>query len=131
MPKFLSTEWLEEMRVAARHWNDSNNAGSISGVNLCVQEVVASSDGFEALYYITIGNGLLDVRSGNAPDPDVTITQDYETAAALHRGDMSARQAFIDGRLKVSGKVALVTQHAETFAMLSNIFAELRAHTTF
>ncbi len=131
MPKFLSTEWLEEMRVAAQHWSGTADVGSIAGVRLCVQEAVKGKNGAETRYYMTIGNGILDVQPEDAPAPDVTITQDYETAVALHRGDISARQAFMDGRLKVSGNVALVTRHAETFATLSNIFAELRERTTF
>lgn len=131
MSKFLSTEWLEEMRVAARNWNDSDNAGLISGVRLCVQEVVKGEDGSEVRYYLAIEDGALDCEPGDAPTPDVTITQDYETAVALHRGEVSAQQAFIDGRLKVSGNVALVAQHAGTFATFSNAFAEMRSRTTF
>lgn len=129
MPKFLSAEWLDEMIAVAQRSRGKDDA--ITGVRLCVQEVVTGKDGAEVRYYLTIGDGALDCRRGDAHKPDVTLTQDYETAAALHRGDISAQQAFIEGQLKVSGNVALVAQHAETFATLSNIFTELRDRTTF
>lgn len=129
MPKFLSTEWLDEMSAVAQRSHGKTDA--ITGVRLCMQEVVIGNDGVETRYYLVIEDGALRCQAGDAPAPDVTLTQDYETAAALHRGDISAQQAFIDGRLKVSGNVALVAQHAETFTTLSNVFTELRDRTTF
>jgi putative sterol carrier protein len=72
-------------------------------VSLVVQQQV--DDGGTRRWHVVIGEGRVDVAAGEHPAPDVTFVQDVATAAAIEAGELSAQQAFVDGRLRVRGAV--------------------------
>jgi putative sterol carrier protein len=40
------------------------------------------------------------------PDPEVTMTQTYEDAQKIQKGELDANAAFMQGRIKVTGNMA-------------------------
>lgn len=62
-----------------------------------------------ASWHVVVAGGRVDVRQGRHPAPDVTFTEDRATAAAIAAGELSAQQAFVDGRLRVRGAVGRLT----------------------
>ncbi|TMK96364.1 MAG: SCP2 sterol-binding domain-containing protein [Actinobacteria bacterium] len=48
---------------------------------------------------------------GDSPEPvDATITQDYETAAAMSKNELSGTAAYMSGKLRVSGDLMKLMQ---------------------
>ncbi len=98
--KFLSEEWVNEVKSAI---NDNeafkNAAGSQSAK---IQQVVTSPDG-ELRYWFKLEGGDVDLGLGDIDGPDATITQDYETAVALSKNELTGTAAYMSGKLKVSG----------------------------
>ena len=52
--------------------------------------------------------GAIDMGIGDLEPVDATITQSYETAAALSRGEVNAVTAFMTGKIKVAGNMGLL-----------------------
>ena len=67
----------------------------------------------------------------NAPDATVVFTEDYDTAAAIGRGDLSAQSAFMMGRIRVRGDLSKLVEQSNVFGEIEDVLAELRAETTY
>jgi len=62
-----------------------------------------------ASWHVVVAGGRAAVAAGEHPSPDVTFTEDAATASAVARGELAAQQAFLDGRLRVAGRVGCLT----------------------
>ena len=107
MPKFLSEEWANEVKTALST-NDAvkSAAGSMTAK---IQQVVTGPDG-ETKYWFKLEGGEVDLGLGEIENPDATITQDYETAAALSKNELTGTAAYMSGKLRVSGDLMKLMQ---------------------
>ncbi len=122
---FLGPEWLVELGRAA---------GRVTlppDLRLTLQQVVIRAGGTDVRYYLEVEGGRLSVQPGQAADPDLTLTQSYDLAVALSRGDTNAQLALSTGRLKVSGNVELLIRHARALAGMADVSAGLRHLTAY
>jgi predicted lipid carrier protein YhbT len=119
---FLTDAWLDELDTAAR-------AATVAAeLRVVVQQVVPDGpDGHEVTYVVEAADGRLTVRPGRVEHPDVTFTQDRATALAIHRGELSAQAAFMEGRLRLGGDLRAVIGRAGALAALDDVFAAARA----
>ncbi|MGH8976315.1 MAG: SCP2 sterol-binding domain-containing protein [Acidimicrobiia bacterium] len=124
MLAFLGPEWLGALARAAE------SVRFPPELRLVLQQVV-TGDGPDVRYHLVAEDGRLAVRSGEAAEPDLTLTQSYEVAVALSRGDINAQQALSAGRLKVSGNVELLVRHSRALTTLADVYAGLRAVTDY
>jgi putative sterol carrier protein len=129
MVGYLSDAWMHELDTAAKASEALQRAAA--GVRLTVQQVVTGGPDGDVTFHLDIADGNVSVAPGAAPDPDVTFTQDHETAVAIGRGDLSAQAAFMAGRLRVGGSVALLMEQQRAFAGIDDVFAEVRSRTTY
>jgi putative sterol carrier protein len=71
------------------------------------------------------------LEPGPHKDAPVSFALDYDTAAAIAKGELSAQAAFMQGKLKLGGDVGvLIRQHA-LFDGLDDALAGLRADTEY
>jgi hypothetical protein len=126
MARFLSDEWMSAVRDALNGSDDIRSA--TKGVELTIQQVVTGTDAGETKYWTKLSDGAVDGGLGDAPAADVTITQDYETAAAMNKGELNAQAAFMQGKLKVTGNMGKLLQHQGAmqalFPVLSSVPTE-------
>jgi putative sterol carrier protein len=61
-------------------------------------------------WVIDVANGVCQVRQEAAPKPDVTVTMPSDDFAGLYTNQTNPMQAFMSGKIKVSGNVGLVMQ---------------------
>lgn len=129
---FLGPDWLTALGRAA------GGVALPPELRLTLQQVVTDVAGaggvpekVDVRYHLVVEDGRLSVRRGQAADPDLTLTQSYELAVALSRGDTNAQQALSDGRLKVSGNVELLIRHARALAGMADVYADLRPITDY
>jgi putative sterol carrier protein len=47
---------------------------------------------------------------GDIDNPDATITQDYDTAAALSKNELTGTAAYMSGKLRVTGDLMKLMQ---------------------
>jgi putative sterol carrier protein len=103
--KFLSEEWAEALKAALNE--DEAFREAAGSVSARIQQVISQDDG-ETRYWIVIGDGAIDMGIGDLDPVDATISQSYETAAALSRGELNAVTAFMTGKIKVAGNMGLL-----------------------
>jgi putative sterol carrier protein len=61
-------------------------------------------------WVLDIADGQCQVREEAAPKPDVTVTMVADDFAGLYHNQINPVQAFMAGKIKVSGNVGLVMQ---------------------
>ena len=101
MPKWLSDEWMAEFRKLAEGQPER------PGATATLQYVVTGGADGDVHYYWVLVNGKLEESTiGDLPDAEVTMTQTYEDAMKIQKGELDANAAFMQGRIKVSGNMA-------------------------
>jgi putative sterol carrier protein len=101
MSKWLTQEWLDETRKMAESQPER------PGASARMQYVVTGAPDGDVKYYWVLENGkLLESKVGELPDAEVTMTQTYEDAQKIQKGELDANAAFMQGRIKVQGNMA-------------------------
>jgi putative sterol carrier protein len=120
--RFLSDEWVAEVKERLNR-SDAFRAGA-ADTTATLQQVIASPEG-ERRYWIRVADGTIDMGSGGVEQADATITQDYETAAALARGELNPVAAFMSGKLRINGSMTLLLQLQGALAELPRVMSEM------
>ncbi len=122
MSKWLTQEWLDETRKMAESQPER------PGATTTMQYVITGGPSGDVHYYWVLENGkLLDSKLGDLPDAEVTLTQSYEDALKIQKGELDANAAFMQGRVKVTGNMAKlmsllpITNSAEYKALQADI----------
>lgn len=97
--RFLSEEWAQVVKDGLNASEAFRDASK--GSRALIQQVVTKG-GEDVSYWLRIDNGTVDVGTGRAEKPSLTITSSYETAEALAKGDLSPMAAFMSGKIEVS-----------------------------
>ena len=111
MVQYLSDEWMDEAAAAlAAH---PVMGGPADGEPVLLQYEVTAAPGGKRSYALRCTPEGVTLEPGPHKDASTSFTLDYDVAAQIARGDLSAQAAFMQGRLKLGGDVmVLVRQHA-------------------
>ena len=120
--QFLSDEWTKELKERLNA-SDEFKKG-VGSTTATIQQVITGPDG-ERRYWIRVGEGSVDMGSGDVEAPDATITQDYETAAALARSELNPVTAFMTGKLRIAGSLMLLMQLQGAISELPRVMQEM------
>lgn len=102
---FLSEEWAEALKAALNADEAFRTAAGSSSAR--IQQVI-TQDGEETRYWIVIADGAIDMGIGDLDPVDATITESYDSAVALSKGDLNAVTAFMTGKIKIAGNMAML-----------------------
>lgn len=99
---------------------------AISGVELGLQFVVTDHpvDG-ELAYHLSVAKDTARLARGDLDDADVTVTNDYETAVGISKGELNTQMAFMTGKLKVSGNMAKLMMNQGVINEFANALSSL------
>ena len=120
--RFLSPEWLERLASAT--------AGASPGATVSIHQTVTGGPDGDVEYTLRLGGGRVTFEPGPG-EADVDLRSDYETAAAISRGELSPAMAFAAGRLHVQGSVTALVAHQEAFTGLGSLLAGVAEATTY
>ncbi len=127
MARFLSPEWLAELGAAA---DGEGRRPTSDGVDLTVRQVVRGGPEGDVTYRVRLTDGTATVTPGDG-NADLEVVQDYATAVAISKGELTPAAAFAAGRLKLGGRVGLLVRHGGVADGLGDLFASLRAGTSY
>lgn len=129
MVQYLSDEWMDEAG-AALAGNDTVPAPD--GVApVVVQYEVTAAPGGKRSYALRFDTGGVALELGSQSDASASFSLDYETAAAIARGELSAQAAFMQGRLKLGGDVTVLLRQHALLDGIDDALADLRARTEY
>ncbi|MFN2388244.1 MAG: SCP2 sterol-binding domain-containing protein [Actinomycetota bacterium] len=115
--KFLSEEWAQAITEALNSSEDFKRAASGQSVKL--QQVVTDvPEGGESKYYFNLEGGGAQVGLGEAADAEATLTQSYDTATAISKEELNPTNAFMQGKLKITGNMMKLMQLQGVFNAL-------------
>jgi putative sterol carrier protein len=107
--KFLSDEWASDVTAALNSHEGFKNA--IGDAELGIQFTTSDAPEGEVAYYLQTGGGNATLALGTLEGADVTVSQGYDTATAISKGELNTQSAFMTGKLKVSGNLAKLMMH--------------------
>ena len=109
MAQFLSED---HMAAGTASLNvDAGFAAAMNNVDLGLQFNVTDAPEGEIDYYLTVGDGVAVLALGTLDDADASVASDYETAAAISKGELNVQMAFMTGKIKVGGNMAKVMMY--------------------
>ena len=122
--KFLTEEWASTMTEKLNSSDEFKQAAS--GQNVKLQQVVTDTpDGGEGKYYFTLDGGSAEVGLGEVAEPEATISQNYETAVAINKQELNAQNAFMQGKLKISGNMMKLMQLQSVLNAMPNAVSHI------
>ena len=125
--KFLSQEWADEMTKGLNSSDDFQKAAS--GQSAKLQQVVTDTPDGEVKYYFTLDGGNAEVDLGELQDAEATVTQNYETAVGVTKQEINAQNAFMQGKLKISGNMMKLMQLQSVINAMPNAVATSTSRT--
>jgi putative sterol carrier protein len=103
MAKWLTQPWFDETLAMVA---DQPLAPGLTAV---LQFDVTGGPEGEVTYHWDLEDGrLVSGAEGSPDDPDVTLTMGWADATAVQRGDLDPNVAFMQGRMKVAGSMAVM-----------------------
>jgi putative sterol carrier protein len=124
MSKFLSEEWAQEATNALNDHEGFKNA--IGAADLGIQFSTTDAPGGEVDYYLSTSGGNATLALGTLEGADVTVKQNYDTAAAIAKGELNTQTAFMTGKLKVSGNLAKLMMHQNAVQQWSAAVSDMK-----
>lgn len=102
MSKYLSQEWMDRARELAGDFPET------PGASVRMQQVITGAPEGEVRYYTVIEDGKTVAQAlGEDPEgAEVTLTNTYDDAVKIMKGELDASAAFMQGRVKVAGNMA-------------------------
>lgn len=120
--RFLSDEWAQALKAELNESEEFRRAAA--GQRATIQQVITGGDA-AMHYWITIEDGHIDLGVGDVEGEDATITQSYDSAAGLARGELSPVTAFMTGKLKIAGNMGLILGLQGALAQLPAAMAKI------
>ena len=107
---FLGDDWFTAANEALATHPGFQQA--IAGKDLGIQFVVTDGeDGGELKYHMGISAGSATLEKGELEGADVSVTSNRETSAGIAKGDLNTQMAFMTGKIKVGGNLAVLMMH--------------------
>jgi SCP-2 sterol transfer family len=103
-PAWLSDEWFDLVRGICAEGVELN------GLSGRVQyEITGGPRGGVSCHWVMKEGQLESGGPGRIDDADVTLTAPWDDAVAVQRGELDPNVAFMQGRLKVTGSMGIMT----------------------
>ena len=101
MPKWMTQEWMDAQTELAQDQPER------PGATARMQYVITGGPDGEIRYYWVLEDGHLKENAlGTLDDAELTLTQSYEDALRIQKGELDEQAAFMQGRIKVEGNMA-------------------------
>jgi len=83
------------------------------------------------VYHLQVGDGGAAFGAGSAFPEDVRIEQTWETAVGVANGTLNAQEAFIKGRVLLTGSQQKLLDSQPVFSALNDVFEKVRERTEY
>ncbi len=127
--RYLSLDWIDAL---SREVAESDELAALAADHaIGVTQVVTGGPEGDVTYHLQVAGGGATFGAGEAAPEDVRIQEDWETAVAVATGSLNAQEAFIKGRILLTGDQQKLMDSAPVFSALDVVFAKVRADTDY
>ena len=127
--RYLSLEWIDAL---SREVAASDALVELAGSHTVgITQVVSNGPEGNVLYHLQVGDGRAAFGPGPADPEDVRFEQDWDTAVAVATERLNAQQAFITGRIRLTGDQQKLLESTPVFAALDAVFTSVRERTDY
>ncbi len=127
--RYLSLEWFAALtaEVAASTTMQALATEHTIGVT----QVVSDGPEGTVVYHLQVGGGKAAFGAGSAFPEDVRMEQTWETAVGVATGKLNAQEAFIKGRILLTGNQQKLVEAQPVFGALDAVFTSVRERTEY
>ena len=129
MIRYLSLEWLDSLTAEVA------GSGELQALSrdhqIGVTQVVTDGPEGDVTYHLQVGDGVATFGAGAADPEDVRMQETWDTAVKVATGELNAQEAFIKGRILLTGDQQKLMDSAPVFSALDAIFSKVRADTEY
>ncbi len=127
--RYLSSQWITEL---SREVADSEQLARLAATHsIGVTQVVTDGPEGTVTYHFEVRDGAARFGAGPADPEDVRMEQDWDTAVAVATGELNAQEAFIGGRIRLTGNQQLLLESQPVFGALDAVFTTVRERTVY
>lgn len=121
--KFLSDEWLSEVQTRLNANDTFLNAAKGQSARLLNE--VTGAPGGDVKYGFVLDGGKVELVKGDIENSEATLTQTYDVAVSMSKQEMTGQQAFMQGKLKISGNLMKMMQLQGVFGSMPDAVKDL------
>ncbi len=129
MLRYLSLAWIEALTDAVAASPQLADLARSHAIGI-TQEITDGPEG-TVVYHLQAGDGRATFGAGPADPQDVGMIEDWATAVAVATGTLTAQEAFVTGRIRLTGDQSKLIEAQPVFAALSSVFAEIAPRTEY
>ncbi len=129
MVRYLSLDWIDALTAEVSASTAMSEAAA--GHRIGVTQVVTGGPEGDVSYHLQVGDGVAAFGAGPAEPEDVRMEQDWDTAVAVATGSLNAQDAFIGGRIRLTGDQQKLIEAQPVFRALDGVFATVRDRTEY
>jgi hypothetical protein len=127
--RYLSDDWFDAAGAAITA--SESLAAATAGVTLGIDYEVTGTPFGKRRYGVRLNEGSVRFEVPPEGEAEVSFTVDYDTACEIARGVLPVQVAFMQGRLKLDGDVAVLVRSGPALDEVTDVFAALRDSTEF
>ena len=127
--RYLSLEWLEALTAEVEASTALQSLAQQHSIG--VTQVVTGGPEGNVVYHLQVGDGTARFGAGNAEPEDVRMEQTWDTAVGVATGELNAQEAFIKGRILLTGSQQRLVESQPVFGALDAVFANVRERTEY
>jgi hypothetical protein len=127
--RYLSLDWIEELRRTVR--GDARLAELAADHEIGVTQVVTDAPEGTVTYHLQVAGGDAAFGPGAADPEHVRMEQAWDTAVAVATGRLNAQEAFVSGRILLTGDQQRLLDAQPVFAALDAVFSAVRDRTAY
>lgn len=112
VPAFLSPGWFDALPPAP---------ATAETPEAVIHQTVTGAPQGDVEFWVAVENGRAHFAAGPpAAVADVHISEDFDTAMAVHRGEIPVETALSSGRIRIAGDTARLAAAAPALAAAAN-----------
>ncbi len=111
--RYLSLDWIDALTAEVAASDSLRDLAAATDVG--ITQVVTDGPEGDVVYHLQLGAGSASFGPGAAHPEHVRFTQDWSTAVAVATGAMNAQDAFIKGRILLTGDQQKLVASAPVF----------------
>ena len=127
--RYLSLEWIDALSAEVATSASLTELASSHEVGI-TQEVNGGPEG-KVVYHLQVGDGQAVFGPGAADPEHVRFEQEWDTAVAVATEKLNAQQAFITGRIRLTGDQQKLLESTPVFQALDAVFSTVRQRTDY